>query len=356
MKKRIMGIVLLLLGCFVPITGYAEPKEETEAAITELQERLLTLNNAISTSLIQQEEQEEEIAVLEKDEAHQEATLKKATEKLDRLEKDIQARLKALQLKEADGKTAVFKLENWSSALKALYSAETVRKADEARGKEYEAQVKTVDQEAKALTKQRMKLEKAQQELADTIKEQEKTKAALEQELTENQALLASLKAEEERQAALRQAEQEALLEELARTPIPRNDRDGDSDTDEEETGEGQSQAQEIILSAKEFLGVPYVWGGTTPQGFDCSGLMQYVFAKHGVSLPRVSQAQQAAAKELSFSELRPGDLVFWGRPAHHVGLYIGDGYFIHAPQPGEVVKVTHVSWFPYQSAGRVLA
>lgn len=351
MKKRIMGIILLLFGCFIPTVRYAEPKAETEAAIAELQERLLTLNNAISTSLIQQEEQEAAIAVLEKDEAHQEATLKKATEKLDRLEKDIQARLKALQLKEADGKAAVFKLENWSSALKALYSAETVRKADEARGKEYEAQVKTVDQEVKALTKQRMKLEKAQQELADTIKKQEETKAALEQELTENQALLANLKAEEERQAALRQAEQEALLEELARTPIQRNN----GDSDEEETGEMQSQAQKIILSAKEFLGVPYVWGGTTPQGFDCSGLMQYVFAKHGVSLPRVSQAQQAAAKEISFSELRSGDLVFWGRPAHHVGLYIGDGYFIHAPQPDEVVKVTHVSWFPYQSAGRVL-
>lgn len=349
MKKRIVGIVLLLLSCFIPTIGYAEPKAETEAAITELQERLLTLNNAISTSLIQQEEQETAIAVLEKDEEHQETTLKKATEKLDRLEKDIQARLKALQLKEADGKAAVFKLENWSSALKALYSAETVRKADEARGKEYEAQVKTVDQEAKALTKQRLKLEKAQQELATTIKEQEETKAALEQELTENQTLLANLKAEEERQAALRQAEQETLLEELTRTPIPT------SPSDREETGEVQSQAQEIILSAKEFLGVPYVWGGTTPQGFDCSGLMQYVFAKHGVSLPRVSQAQQAAAKEISFSELRPGDLVFWGQPAHHVGLYIGDGYFIHAPQPGEVVKVTHVSWFPYQSAGRVL-
>lgn len=349
MKKRIVGIVLLLLGCFIPTIGYAEPKAETEAAITELQERLLTLNNTISTSLIQQEEQEAAIAMLEKDEAYQEVTLKKATEKLDRLEKDVQARLKAIQLKEADSKSAVFKLENWSSALKALYSAETVRKADEARGKEYEAQVKTVDQEAKALTKQRVNLKKVQQELADTIKEQEETKAALEQELTENQTLLANLKAEEERQAALRQAEQEALLEELARTPIPNRT------SDRKETGEVQGQAQEIILSAKEFLGVPYVWGGTTPQGFDCSGLMQYVFAKHGVSLPRVSQAQQAAAKEISFSELRPGDMVFWGRPAHHVGLYIGDGYFIHAPQPGEVVKVTHVSWFPYQSAGRVL-
>ena len=118
---------------------------------------------------------------------------------------------------------------------------------------------------------------------------------------------------------------------------------------------EVSDKAQAIILSAKQYLGVPYVWGGTTPNGFDCSGLMQWVFAQNGISIPRVSQAQQASVKEIPIGEVQPGDLVFWGRPAHHVALYIGDGYFIQAPQPGDVVKITHVSWYPFESAGRVI-
>lgn len=82
---------------------------------------------------------------------------------------------------------------------------------------------------------------------------------------------------------------------------------------------------------------------------------MQWVFAQNGIGIPRVSQAQQASVKETPISEVQPGDLVFWGRPAHHVALYIGDGYFIQAPQPGDVVKITHSSWYPFDSAGRIL-
>ena len=350
MKKRLLGLVLLVLLLLIPSQGYGEPKEETEEAITDLQERLLQLNDAISTNLVKQQEQEAAIRVLESTENKQATEVVQATERLERLEKDIQERLKAIQLKEADQKTRVLQVENWSAALKALYSAETIRKSDEARGKEYQQQEKKLAKEVEALKRQRETLEKAQEDLAVLIEEQETNKTALEQELADNQATLTVLKAEEEQQSAARQAEQTALLANLAQTP--QLEEAGGST---ERSAEGQQQAQQILLSAKEFLGVPYVWGGTTPSGFDCSGLMQYVFAKHGVTLPRVSQAQQAFARNISLSELRPGDLVFWGQPAYHVGLYMGDGYFIHAPQPGEVIKITHVSWFPYQSAGRVL-
>lgn len=351
MKKRILGIILLLLLLLIPSQGYAAPKEETEEAITDLQERIFQLNDAISINLVKQQEKEAAISVLEAKEVKQAAEVTKATERLERLEKEIQERLKAIQLKEADQKAGLLQVENWSAALKALYSAETIRKSDEARGKEYEQQVKKVAEEAEGLKQQREKLKKAQGDLVALIAEQENNKAALEQELANNQATLAALKAEEEQQAAAQQAEQASLLEDLARTP-QLEEGAGDST---EVSPEGQNQAQQIILSTQEFLGVPYVWGGTTPNGFDCSGLMQYVFAKHGVTIPRVSQAQQASARNIPLSELRAGDLVFWGQPAYHVGLYIGDGYFIHAPQPGEVVKITHVSWFPYQSAGRML-
>lgn len=101
-----------------------------------------------------------------------------------------------------------------------------------------------------------------------------------------------------------------------------------------------------IVASAYSYLGVPYVWGGSTPAGFDCSGLTQYVFAENGISLPRVTTSQEYSGTMISLSQLEPGDLVFFGSrgATHHVGIYVGGGNYIHAPQTGDVVKVTSIS------------
>lgn len=111
-----------------------------------------------------------------------------------------------------------------------------------------------------------------------------------------------------------------------------------------------------LVNTAASCLGVPYVWGGMSMSGFDCSGLTSYVYARNGIALPRTAAAQQAAATPISFDQLQPGDLVFWGKPAHHVGIYIGDGQYIHAPVPGQVVSICNTSWYPFTSAGRISA
>ena len=95
-----------------------------------------------------------------------------------------------------------------------------------------------------------------------------------------------------------------------------------------------------LIAYASNFLGVPYVWGGTTPSGFDCSGFVQYVFAHFNVSLPRVAADQQKVGTYVSRENLQPGDLVFFGDPAHHVGIYVGNGCMINAPHTGDVVRI----------------
>lgn len=112
---------------------------------------------------------------------------------------------------------------------------------------------------------------------------------------------------------------------------------------------------------AQSQLGVPYRYGGTAPTtGFDCSGLTVYSYAAAGLTLPRTARAQRAAATPVKRHELAPGDLVFFrlGRSEEHVGLYAGDGVFIHAPSSGGAVRRDRMGdpyWVRrYLGAGRV--
>jgi cell wall-associated NlpC family hydrolase len=95
------------------------------------------------------------------------------------------------------------------------------------------------------------------------------------------------------------------------------------------------------------YLGVPYRWGGASPSGFDCSGLVMYAFAQVGVSLPHNAAMQYGYGSPVSRSQLAPGDVVFFNGLGHN-GIYIGGGQFVHAPHTGDVVKVSSLSdsWY----------
>lgn len=104
-----------------------------------------------------------------------------------------------------------------------------------------------------------------------------------------------------------------------------------------------------LVKEAMRYIGTPYKWGGNTPLGFDCSGFTRYVFKKMGINLPRISYQQGTGGRGVGRKEIRPGDLVFWDNSprnhgADHVGIYIGNGKYIHAPQPGERVKISRLS------------
>lgn len=102
-----------------------------------------------------------------------------------------------------------------------------------------------------------------------------------------------------------------------------------------------------LVKEAMKYIGTPYVWGGTSPLGFDCSGFTSYVYKNVlGITLPRVSYQQGQGGQAVSPDAMKPGDLVFWDNSsrnngADHVGIYIGGGKFVSAPEPGQSVKVS---------------
>ena len=121
---------------------------------------------------------------------------------------------------------------------------------------------------------------------------------------------------------------------------------------------------QTVVTTAKRMLGVKYRYGGTSPnRGFDCSGLVQYSHRSAGINIPRTTSQQYRAAKRISRRYLKAGDLVFFkttpSRGISHVGIYLGNNKFIHAPSSGKRVKISSMNdkyWRKrFRSAGRIL-
>ncbi len=125
-----------------------------------------------------------------------------------------------------------------------------------------------------------------------------------------------------------------------------------------------ESDRKNLLEDAKYFKGGKYVWGGTTPQGFDCSGYVQYLYKKHNINLPRTAWAQSKRGQNVDKNNLKKGDLLFFltdkkrGIPVTHVGIYLGDGQFIHAAskKKGIIISPVHNGYYSnkFVSARRV--
>ena len=183
------------------------------------------------------------------------------------------------------------------------------------------------------------------------LAERERMLAGLQTEIKQLQAEEARRQVRLEAEARARFAEQQrsalALRTQAAEAPLVTDFSSalgsGDSLADAAIPAAAPSQYGGVVGIAMQYLGVPYVWGGASPGGFDCSGLVQYVYNQVGVSLPHHAASIFGYGTPVSYSDLQPGDLVFFSGLGH-MGIYIGGGQFIHAPQTGDVVKISNMS------------
>ncbi|MEB8336729.1 C40 family peptidase [Streptomyces endophyticus] len=153
-------------------------------------------------------------------------------------------------------------------------------------------------------------------------------------------------------------SEARRLLDRLTpeeRTPAPAQSGHASRSTERADLSQApNARAKAAISFAYGALGSPYVWGATGPSAFDCSGLTQAAYKAAGVSLPRTTYSQIDAGPRIPKSQLQPGDLVFFYSSISHVGLYIGGGKMIHAPNPSAPVRVAPIDEMPFAGATRV--
>ena len=199
----------------------------------------------------------------------------------------------------------------------------------------------------------RTRLRHARDRQAELVAERAAHKASIESKLSERQQMLSSIKSEI---AAIRAAEQrrQAQLAAQARARLAApQPLIPDLATSEPSTSAPTvlppapaAKYGGVVGIAMQYLGIPYVYGGASPSGFDCSGFIMYVYAQVGVSLPHNAAAQYGHGTPVDRSQLQPGDLVFFNGLGH-AGIYVGGGSFIHSPHTGDVVKISSMSgWY----------
>ena len=178
------------------------------------------------------------------------------------------------------------------------------------------------------------KLTMARSEQERLVAERAAKRDEIRGQLAERQQLLGSIKDQIAKMRAAEQAQQQRLANQ-AETRVS-NDFGGNP----------AGHYSGVVGIAMQYLGVPYVWGGASPSGFDCSGLTMYVYAQVGVSLPHNAAMQWNKLPHIGRDSLAPGDLVFYSG-LNHVGIYVGDGQIIHAPTFGDHVRLASVDVMP---------
>ncbi|WP_373875490.1 C40 family peptidase [Lapidilactobacillus luobeiensis] len=325
--------------------------------LSEQQNQVAKLSNAVSNKVLAINAANDKIVTIE-------GAIKKSDQEITVAKKELKNRksvlreqLKSLQNESSNSVTGnvyvdfVLSADSLSEALSrsvAVRSLNTANKdamdaVNESKASIETLRTKQADQKSSLVaTKAKLVTEKAS---LDSQKDSaQAAQAALAKKIDDNKAEIAKLQSDVAAAAA-------AATSRVATTTATTRNSTATVKTAQSSNNSAPSVVGGTIASnAAKYIGVPYVWGGTSPAGFDCSGLIYYAAAQAGISLPRTSEAMSRLGSYVSVGSLQAGDLVFWGGvgSAYHVGVYVGGGRYIHSPAPGQSVTSQSVSgWAP---------
>lgn len=335
MKKRILVFILVLgmvtcTGIHEPVTVHAEP------TITQQQEdvesQIQQMDSQIESNMRQIEDTKNKIVKTETQIKETNDKLTKAEEEINKYSELYSKRLKALYI---NGDFGYFSYLNVLCESNNLLDFQNKLEAVSVLVKHDRKMMDDLKTNRELVNKTKLALEKQKTNLVTMQGDINKKLVELNDIKSKQQQLLAQIKVVAANKASI-QRTRPVYNENI---PLSRG-------------GLTLANADRVISYAENYLGVPYVWGGTSPSGFDCSGYMQYVYAHFGYSLGRTTWDQVNNGSSV-IGELKPGDLVFFGSDLHHVGMYIGNGQYIHAPQTGDNIKISNLG--SYYTARRII-
>ena len=293
----------------------------------------------------------EKLAGIESDLRTNKAELRLAKANLRHAQKQLDAHLVAMYTSGDQQDTGLEVLLGATSMDDLISRLDTINRVSD-QSASVVRQVKVFSAKVK---EERARLQTAHVQQAKLVAERSAEKASIEGQLSSRRQLLSSIKSEISQMQAAEQARQ-AQLAAQARARLATN---GATVLNASAGAVAVTSPQPapvyapppskyggVVGIAMQYLGTPYVYGGASPSGFDCSGFVMYVFAKIGVSLPHNAAAQYGYGMPVSRDQLQPGDLVFFNGLGHE-GIYIGGGQFIHSPHTGDVVKISSLTgWY----------